>query len=124
MTCKRHDVGFPIMDRRDFLARALERFGHRVLVAPDGREALALFDQQGDRIDGVLLDITMPGMGGGEVLHNLHARRPSLPVMLMSGFTEAETRQNLEHNGYAAFLQKPFSLDTLRAAVDALFAVK
>ena len=70
----------------------------------------------------MLLDITMPEMGGGDVLHALHERRPGLPVMLMSGFTEAETRSQLEHNGYASFLQKPFSLDTLRAAVDSLLA--
>ncbi len=109
---------------RDFLVRALQRFGHDTLVAGDGRQALDVFDRHKDRIDAVLLDITMPEMGGGDVLRALHARRPDLPVMLMSGFTEAETRNQLEHNGYAGFLQKPFSLETLRIAVDGLLVGK
>ncbi len=109
---------------RDFLVRALQRSGHEVLVAADGRQALEVYDRHKGRIDAVLLDITMPEMGGGDVLRALHQRSPGLPVMLMSGFTEAETRGQFGHSSYAGFLQKPFSLDTLRAAIDALLVGK
>ncbi len=109
---------------RDFLVRALQRSGHEVLVAADGRQALEVYDRHKGRIDAVLLDVTMPEMGGGEVLRALHQRSPGLPVMLMSGFTEAETRGQFGHSSYAGFLQKPFSLDTLRAAIDALLVEK
>ncbi len=109
---------------RDFLVRALQRFGHEVFSAADGQQALDLFARNSERIDAVLLDITMPGIGGEEVLHQLHAQSPDLPVLLMSGFSEAETKQRLRHNGFTGFLQKPFSIDALRQAVDALFVRK
>jgi len=109
---------------RDFLVRALQRFGHEVFSAADGQQALDLFSRNTARIDAVLLDITMPGIGGEEVLVKLHAQCPDLPVLLMSGFSEAETRERLQHNGYTGFLQKPFSIDALRQAVEGLFVRK
>ena len=105
-------------ENRDVLARRLRRAGYAVATAENGAAALRLVAEQ--EISLVLLDITMPEMGGGDVLRALRVRNPELLVTLMSGFTEAETRSELEHDGYFGFLQKPFSLDALRAAVDAL----
>jgi PAS domain S-box-containing protein len=107
---------------RDFVVRALQLLGHEVLSAADGRQALEVFERHAQRIDGVLLDITMPEMNGEDVLRALHAQHPGLPAVLMSGYSDSEMRSRLARNGHAAFLRKPFSLDTLRQVVDTLLA--
>ena len=62
------------------------------------------------RLAAVLLDLSMPHMGGPETLRRLRALQPGLPVVLMSGYTEQEVASHfLEGSpGPVAFLQKPF----------------
>jgi CheY-like chemotaxis protein len=61
----------------------LERAGHSVVVAGDGRKGLAMFET-GD-VDLLLLDIFMPGMDGIETMRSVHQRRPQLPIVVISG---------------------------------------
>ena len=65
----------------------------------------------------VLLDLTMPGMGGVAALRRMAAQWPTLPVIVSSGYSEEalETQEIWHH--VAAFLPKPYSLDRLREAV-------
>ncbi|MGE0039663.1 MAG: ATP-binding protein [Vicinamibacterales bacterium] len=98
------------------LVRAvLEQAGLSVEVAPDGRQGLALFEQGPERFAAVVVDLTMPGLDGLETLQAMRARRPDVPALLMSGYTEPR----LVAAGYP-FLQKPFTPEALRAAVAAL----
>jgi CheY-like chemotaxis protein len=60
----------------------LESTGYDVLSAADGQQALALFDSQ--PVDLVLLDYLMPGMDGGTVAHEMKARKPSVPVVIVT----------------------------------------
>jgi PAS domain S-box-containing protein len=90
--------------------RMLEGLGFHVLMAENGREALKVVAAGGEQIAAVLLDLSMPHMGGPETLRRLHDLQPGLPVVLMSGYTEQEVASRLldENPGPVAFLQKPF----------------
>ena len=91
------------------VARAtLERFGFQVLVACDGVEAVSVFREQPERIDAVLLDMTMPRMGGEETLRALRQIRPSVRIVLSSGYSVQEAAARFAGTGLAAFIQKPY----------------
>jgi len=96
---------------RDVLCRMLEEIGYRTVGAPDGPTALDAVRNTGQHIDAVLLDLTMPGMGGRAVLSALHEVRPGLPVILCSGFD----RDRAATTAAAGFLRKPFRFETLEA---------
>jgi two-component system cell cycle sensor histidine kinase/response regulator CckA len=94
---------------RTVAQRLLERAGLRTLVAADGQEGLALFARQAETIDCVLLDLTMPRLDGAQTLRQLRTIRPDVPVLLMSGFTEIDTVEQLAGQPLAGFIQKPFT---------------
>ena len=91
----------------------LERYGYVVDVASDGREGLAAFAARPDEFAAVLLDLTMPGMTGEEVLRRIREIRQDLPVVLSSGYTESEAVKRFENLGLAGFLQKPYTATAL-----------
>jgi two-component system cell cycle sensor histidine kinase/response regulator CckA len=99
--------------------RMLEGLGFQVLAAEDGREALNIVAARGEALTAVLLDLSMPRMGGPETFRRLRAMQPRLPVVLMSGYTEEEVAtQFLEGGpGPVAFLQKPFLPGDLAAVL-------
>ncbi len=100
---------------------ALERDGYQVLTASGGTAALELL-RNGTKIDLVLLDMSMPGMGGRETLTELRSLRADLRVMVSSGFSEAECLSLLRHERISGFIQKPYTSSRLaqvvRAALD------
>jgi len=102
---------------RDITARILEQAGLTVLVARDGREGLTVFREHQQEIDAVVLDLTMPGMGGLEAAGVLRGLRPNLPVVLVSGFSVKEATLQTTAPGITAFVQKPFNTADLLAAV-------
>ncbi len=102
--------------------RMLERCGvGNPLIASSGGAALELLDG-GEEVDLVVLDLQMPGMSGEEVWWALRERSKSLPVLLSSGFGEGELPAELAADPCAAFLQKPYRLDTLRHALERLWS--
>ena len=100
--------------------RLLVRSGHDVTEAPNGAEGLRLWREQGAGL--VLTDLQMPGMNGLEVILQLRAYAPTLPVIAMSG---GERSRDLDLLGTAGLLgavgllTKPFTADELAAAVGA-----
>ena len=62
----------------------LEGHGFNVLTASDGRQGLAVFDE--NKVDLVVLDYFMPDMNGGEVAAELRRRRPDLPIIFLSAY--------------------------------------
>ncbi|HWA28727.1 MAG TPA: CHASE domain-containing protein [Lacunisphaera sp.] len=94
---------------------ALAVLGVSVVLAPDGQSALEVLRHQGDTIDLVLLDLTMPGMSGDETLRRLRELRPEIRAIIMSGYSETETRQRCASLGVSDFLPKPFDVVTLTA---------
>jgi two-component system cell cycle sensor histidine kinase/response regulator CckA len=98
-------------------ARMLESVGFRVVMAADGGQAVERFRADPGAYRLVLLDLTMPRLGGEEAFHELRLVRPDVPVILMSGYTEHEVTARFADKGLAGFLQKPFPLPALLAKV-------
>jgi nitrogen-specific signal transduction histidine kinase/ActR/RegA family two-component response regulator len=99
--------------------QVLEKCGYSVLLAENGREAVEMFQHKSCEIATVLLDITMPVMGGSETFHLIREIRPDVPVIVMSGFNEDSAREDLGTSARASFIQKPYSVATLVATVRA-----
>lgn len=108
-------------DRRVLRAtrRILERRGYSVACAEGGRPGLALASELGDRIGLVLLDLTMPDLDGAEVLRRLRAARPSVPVVLTSGYAHEEVFDRIDPADVSGFLHKPFTPAALTDAIEA-----
>jgi len=104
---------------REVVGRMVERLGFEVIAAGDGVAALAALDRHHGSVAAVLLDLSMPRMGGQEALVHLRERRPELPVILMSGYTEKEVAAKLLDGttGAVAFLQKPFLPEDLTSVL-------
>jgi PAS domain S-box-containing protein len=97
--------------------RSLRTYGYHVLEAHNGREALELCERHEGPIDIVVTDLVMPEMSGGELASHIAAHRPSIKVLLMSGYAGDEVaRRNIARSG-AAFIEKPFTGDALAARV-------
>lgn len=88
-------------------AALLERAGHSVLQARDGAEAIDLFRRESDSIDCVLLDLSMPKLGGEEVFRAMREIRSDVRVVLCSGYTEQELMDRFRGAGLAGAVQKP-----------------
>lgn len=111
---------------RDMLARRLQRQGHAVELAVNGREALARLEAGGDDFDLVLLDIMMPEMNGYELLERLRGsdRFRHLPVILISALDDHDSMIKGIELGADDHLPKPFNPHILRARVAASLAKK
>jgi signal transduction histidine kinase/FixJ family two-component response regulator len=102
------------------MCRALDRAGYETLEAQDGTEALSILRKNARHIALFCTDAIMPGVPLADVLAELRSTRPELPVLLCSGYVEEDlVRRDIEA-GRGAFLQKPYSMKALVAAVDGL----
>ncbi len=100
------------------LAQAMfEHLGCKVATAKDGMEALEIFHELKDSLDCILLDVSMPGMSGWEVLAALKKEKPRLPVILCSGHDQEELKGKDSLQMPEAFLQKPYGVNDLKAAM-------
>ena len=105
---------------RELVRRFLERHDYSVLEAENGRAALDIVTQYTGRIHLLVTDIIMPDMNGRELARRLLRLRPGTPVLYMSGYTERTIQQNGELEPGLAFLQKPFTEQTLTEKVRAV----
>ena len=97
--------------------RMLERMGFNVLVAIDGREAVEIYRTNAERIDCVLLDLTMPEMDGEEAFREIRRIRKDALVILASGYSEEDVLCRFRGEGLAGFLHKPYRYKLLRSMV-------
>jgi CheY-like chemotaxis protein len=95
----------------------LESLGFTVIAAEDGEAAVARFLEHVDRLRLVIVDQTMPRMSGADAFRAIRRLRPSLPVILCSGFSEEEVGDALQAEGLDGFLQKPYRLADLERDV-------
>jgi CheY-like chemotaxis protein len=102
---------------------SLERSGFNVLTADSGRTAIDLVERHCREIQLVVLDISMPGMSGEEVLHELCKIRPDIRVVVSSGYSEAETITCLRGQRVSGFIQKPYTASWLVEQVKASIQV-
>ncbi len=92
----------------------LEEFGFTVVTAEDGREAIEVFRNHSDEVTCVLLDLMMPKMDGEECFRELRKIKNDICVVMISGYTEEEVSEKFIEEGFKGFLQKPFTLNSLR----------
>lgn len=102
---------------RAILRQGFESAGYKVIEGVDGVDGFASFVRHRSSINAVLLDLTMPRMGGDEVFEEIHKLAPSIPVVLMSGYSEQEATSALSCKGLAGFLSKPCSIKDALAVV-------
>ena len=95
------------------LRRLLTRQGYAIIEASNGREALELFEQEGQRIALVVTDVVMPQMGGHDLAAHLRASRPGLRVLFMSGYDEQAVLAQAPLPPLTAFIEKPFLLEAM-----------
>jgi PAS domain S-box-containing protein len=108
---------------RDVCAEILQSlFGYRTLTAKDGLEAVDVFGRHQDDIALVLMDATMPRLGGEAAFDRIQAIRPGAKAILCSGFSESFGAEVMLHHGFLAFLKKPYSIEELRAALEKALA--
>jgi DNA-binding response OmpR family regulator len=101
---------------RNLVASALRHDGYQLLLASSAEEAAEMAAAHEGPIDLLLTDAMMPGKSGVELADLMIARRPGLPVIIMSGYTE-ETLEVAGHQGPVALLQKPFTPRELRRRI-------
>ena len=94
-----------------FISRVCRPMGYDTLTAGSGMEALKIVEECGEKIDLILLDLKMPGMGGIEVLRSIRKRHEKLPVIILTAVRDAE--QECLNLGIEAFIKKPYSLEEL-----------
>ena len=100
--------------------RVLSAAGYRVLEASDGAMALRVAAEEVGEIDLVLTDVEMPTLGGRGMVDELHELSPGLRVLFMSGYTDNEILRRGIRTSATDFLQKPFTAESLCAAVRAV----
>jgi PAS domain S-box-containing protein len=91
----------------------LEDLGHKVDVRTTPNDALALFLREPDAFSMVITDLTMPRMSGIELGWRVHQARPEVPVLLMTGFGELLTREDLRAANIVDLIKKPFRIDEI-----------
>ncbi|TVR43779.1 MAG: response regulator [Planctomycetota bacterium] len=102
---------------RDIACRHLTALGYEVLTAENGLQAVAIFQEQQERIAVVILDMVMPRMNGHEAFTRIRAIDPQARVMLCSGYTAGADVDELFEQGLCGFVAKPYRRTQLARAV-------
>jgi PAS domain S-box-containing protein len=102
---------------RSLTREVLQTFGYQVLTAASGEEALAVHADNAAAIDLVILDLSMPGMGGRHCLRQLMQRDPELRVLIASGYAAGGQAEEDSEVMAAGFIGKPYQIAELLTAV-------
>jgi len=95
----------------------LQSFGYEVTTERTAEQALKTLGNGNDRFSVILLDLQMPGLDGGESLKRLQAVAPHLPIIVVSGSTERESRNEFDGFNPDGYLEKPLDAEVLIAAI-------
>ena len=98
---------------RDVIATTLMREGYRVTTCANGREGITRFDAE--PFDLVMTDLGMPGLTGWDVAAHVKQRSPGTPVVLVTGWGDRMTPEEVQARGVDFLISKPFQLDQIRA---------
>ncbi|MCC7477033.1 response regulator [bacterium] len=100
---------------RYVVGQMLSRLGYQVECAEDGYKARELFEAGPDSFGLVIIDLTMPGMNGSELISHLRELRPGQQILVTTGHTDSEQVQELLKSGGIEILTKPFNFEDLQA---------
>ena len=98
---------------RTFAATVLGRFGYRVLTGASGEDALEVIGRTGGKIDMVILDLGMPGMGGHKCLQGIRKIDPVVKVLIASGYSMNDHVKKSLDAGAAGYIGKPYRMNVL-----------
>ena len=101
---------------RELIVGSIEEWGFDALASADASEAMEALGSL--EPDVILSDVIMPGMSGRDLLAEIRAREPDVPVILMTAFAEVDKAVNAVHAGAFDYLSKPFSLSSLRSKLE------
>ena len=108
---------------RELVTRAATNAGYRVIVARDGREAVARLAEHRDEIHMVVLDMVMPRLSGRGALEEMRKLRPDLPCLFLSGYSATEVTEEWLRTHHCRLMLKPVTpqalLRAIRATLDA-----
>jgi two-component system, cell cycle sensor histidine kinase and response regulator CckA len=93
---------------RSLSRQILEGVGIEVIEAIDGYDAVRVFEANAAQVNAVLLDLTMPGLDGGEVFAHLIRMKPEVKVILCSGYDAQDVNSKIAPHQPAGFLRKPY----------------
>ena len=102
---------------REIGGATLKMNGHEVITADSGETALEVYSEHREKIDLVLLDINMPGMGGYQCLQQLRTMDAQAKVLIASGYFDDDKLQKALKEGAAGYITKPYMADDLMIAV-------
>jgi len=98
---------------RELAAENLVQFGYKPILAASGEEALEIYRQQKDTISLIVLDISMPGMGGFQCLPSLLELNPEVKVIMASGYFSDKLQKDPLRMGAKDYLNKPYTASQL-----------
>jgi len=98
---------------REVTTMLLESEGYQVIQAVDGMDGVEKLQQYAKQIDCVLLDMTMPRMGGEDAFSEMQRIKPNIHVLLSSGYNEQSATQHFTGKGLSGFIQKPYTPESL-----------
>jgi CheY-like chemotaxis protein len=99
------------------VAKLLRNGGFSVIEAGDGATGASLFAGNQDKIDVVLLDVTLPGMSGREVLEELRRLKPDVKIVLTSAFGEKDSLRFVGGSRPWTYIRKPYRLNELKTVI-------
>jgi PAS domain S-box-containing protein len=102
----------------------LEAHGYNVITANDGAEAVALYAQDAEKIEAVILDMVMPIMDGPETIRALLTIDPRAKIIAASGLMERNILTRIRETDVSAFLSKPYTADTLLNTLHEVLSAK
>jgi len=106
---------------RNVARQMLEFFGLDVVEAKDGLQAIKILEDPDQKIDCILLDLTMPNLDGEGVLQAMAEKNIKTPVILSSGYSEQAVAERMTGQEPVQFIQKPYQLDSLRDVLSSIF---
>jgi DNA-binding NtrC family response regulator len=102
---------------RRLMGKVLEGYGDTILPARDAEDAMAIEERYAGQIHLMVSDMIMPGLSGPDLAQRIVPRRPSMQVLLVSGYVSRESIDLSMRNHATGFLQKPFTPETLATTV-------
>ncbi|OQX89976.1 MAG: hypothetical protein B6D65_00495 [candidate division Zixibacteria bacterium 4484_93] len=103
---------------RTVLEKILVRQGFEVFLAPDGGSGVELFRKKKDKIDLVMLDITLPDANGREILVQLKGIDQDVNVIILTGYSMDETIREMLASGAQGYIRKPFLVDEVTLTIE------
>jgi CheY-like chemotaxis protein len=108
---------------RDVARQMLIHLGYEVVFAKSGQETIALYSEMAanrNRVDLVILDITVPGgMGGIEAARHIRGIYPDTKILISSGYSNNEVMAQYQEHGFEGCVAKPYKIGDLSQAIQA-----